>query len=472
MVHMEIVSHDEVFARLATVPTIANKVDLDSEEQRETLNRLLYTQYRGDSLDVLPSCDCQKYRGVFNVGIICDVCNVACQAITERKLESLIWIEAPEGIRAFMNPTVWIILSKALTVNGCNILEWLTNTAYKPPASAMMRLSRIQALDLPRGLNNFVDNFDDIMEALFLNNVVKNDKVKTKQDLWTFIQENRHKIFSRYLPIPSRIGFITEETAIGTYADTTMALAIDALRTITSIESAVTPLTLRGKEGRVVKSITQLAEFYRLFAEKTLSGKPGIFRRHVFGGRPHFSGRAVISSLSEPHDYEEVHFPWSLSVQLLRVHLINKLLKMEMSPIQIERFLVENTLRYHPLMDQLFQELIAESPGGRGIVCLMQRNPTLARASSQRFYIRKIKTDPTITTISVSVCTLAGCNADFDGDELNTVLLLDHDMQGKFDRLAPHLSALDMRKPKSISGNLKMPAPVHSTMSNYMYNGL
>ncbi len=49
---------------------VLSSVPKMTEEQRETLNRLLYTQYRGDSLDVLPSCDCQKYRGVFNVGIM------------------------------------------------------------------------------------------------------------------------------------------------------------------------------------------------------------------------------------------------------------------------------------------------------------------------------------------------------------------------------------------------------------------
>lgn len=469
MIHMEIVNHDEVFSRLSTEPIIVNHIDVTGIEEKEKLNRLIYTQYEGDSLDVLPSCDCGSLKGEYNVGVKCNNCQTTCESITERPLESLLWIERPAGVAGLINPTVWVILSKALTVSGCNMLEWLCNPMYKPPGTIPHQLLKLQQMNLPRGLNNFHDHFDGIMEALFQNNIVKVDK-RAKQDLWQFIQMNRTKIFSRYLPIPSRIGFIMESTAIGVYADTTMTLAIDALRTISSIESSVTPLSQRGREMRVVKAITQLAEFYTKFAEETLSGKPGIFRKHVYGGRPHFSGRAVISSLSESHDYEELHLPWSLSVQLFKVHLTNKLIVRGFTPIAIERLFNEYTLNYHPLLDELFNELIKESPY-KGIPVILQRNPTLARASAQRFYVTKIKTDPAINTISMSVLTLAGPNADFDGDELNLMLILDDEMHTRLSRLAPHLSALDLRSPRRISGNLKIPSPSLVTTSNWMYNG-
>ena len=187
--------------------------------------------------------------------------------------------------------------------------------------------------------------------------------------------------------------------------------AIDAVRTISSIKSSATPLSMRSVETRVVNAISKLAMFYRNFSQKTLGRKPGLFRKHVFGGRAHFTARAVISSLSDAHHYEELHTPWGMSVALLKLHLTNKMLKMGMTPLEVERHLSEHTLKYSPLLDQLFQELIAESPY-RGLPVIFQRNPSLHRGSAQRLYITKVKTDPMITTISFSVLTLKSCNAD------------------------------------------------------------
>lgn len=465
---MEVVDHNELFAKRSTVPCIVNRLNIDSEADKEKLNRLLYTQYEGDSLDVLPRCDCGELKGAFLVGVKCDNCQTVCESITERPLESALWIEAPVGITALINPTCWIILSDALTVSGCNMMEWLCNPMYKPPSSNIpQQLYRLQQLNIPRGYNHFIENFDPIFQCLLDNGIVKGNR-QERQDLAQFVSENRHRMFPKYIPIPSSVGFITESTAVGVFADMTMTLAIDAVRSISSITSSVTPLSHKSKELRVVNAISQLAEFYIKFTSKTLSGKYGIFRKHVFGGRAHFTARAVITSISEPHYYEEMHVPWSLSVQLFKVHLTNKMLRLGMTPIEIETHINEHTLKYSPLMDRLFQELISEAPNHR-IPAILHRNPSLERASAQRLFITKVKTDVRINTISFSVLALAGPNADFDGDELNVLLILDEVMAGQLDRLAPHLSALDLGKPYSISSNLKIPAPALTTMGHWMH---
>jgi hypothetical protein len=128
------------------------------------------------------------------------------------------------------------------------------------------------------------------------------------------------------------------------------------------------------------------------------------------------------------------------------------------------------THQYCPLLDQLFQELIAESPYD-GIPIILQRNPTLVRLSAQALRVTKIKTDPHINTISMSVLALKGPNADFDGDALNGMIILDHDMYSRMQRLAPHLGVLDLDRPRAISKNIVIPPPVLSTISNWMYRG-
>lgn len=409
-IYQEVVSHDEIFSQLTTEPIIVNDFDVYSYEQREKLNSLLYTRYEGDALDVTPSCDCSELRGEYNVGMHCKQCNTRCESSTERTIESLLWIKAPEGIHGLMNPTVWTLLSSVLTVNGCNILEWLCNPNYKVVGKVHDRLNRVVQMNLPRGYNAFYENFDFIMNELIDKRIVKDGKYQ-REDIRQFITENRHKIFSHFIPVPSRVGFITESTAVGTFTDMTMTVAVDAIRAISSIKSSPTPMSARSIEIRVVNAISKLASFYKKFSQKTLGGKYGLYRKHIFGGRAHFTARAVITSISEPHHYQELHTPWGMTVSLLKVHITNKMLKMGMTPIEIERHITGHILKYSPLLDYIMQELIDESPY-MGIPVTFGRNPTLARASIQLFYITHVKKDPKINTISISNLALVGCNAD------------------------------------------------------------
>lgn len=408
-IHLEVVDQDEVFRNLSIEPFIINDINLDKIEDKERLNTLLYTRYEGDTLDIIPRCQCGETRGEFLVGLRCNNCKRTVESIVDREIESTLWMQCPEGIPALMNPIFWTILSKALTISNTNLLEWLCNPLYRVEGKPSAYLHKLLALDIPRGYSYFVENFDDVIEKLFIYNIFKGDK-QQKEELYQFILMYRKQAFSQFLPIPSSIGFITEQTAVGTFADKTMIMAIDAVRSITSINNSLTPLNQKTKESRVVRAIERLADFYYSFSAKTLGSKPGLFRKHIFGGRSHFTGRAVITSLSENHNYEELHLPWSLSVQLLKIHLSNKMLRRGMTPLQIEKHLREHTLQYSPLLDELFQELIAESPHPLGIPVAFHRNPTLARASMQRLYVPKIKTDPKITSISVSVLILRGFN--------------------------------------------------------------
>ena len=136
----------------------------------------------------------------------------------------------------------------------------------------------------------------------------------------------------------------------------------------------------------------------------------------MFGTRVHFSSRAVISSNTGVHKYDELWIGWGHGVTMLGLHLTNKLMRQHgMSPNQAEALLKEYTAKYHPLLDQLFQELINESRD-KGLWCIFERNPSLSRASTQRMKITRIKTDPNDPTITLSILAVKGFNADFDGD--------------------------------------------------------
>jgi len=227
---------------------------------------------------------------------------------------------------------------------------------------------------------------------------------------------------------------------------------------------------------------------------KTLSPKSGWFRRHVFGTRPAFSFRAVISSLHGEHRYNEVHLPWSLSVSLFKQHLLNKLHRRGMPPAKANQYLQDHIETFSELLSELFDELSEEATEqsrqeairrsgsilhrmvnlpvdlqyDSGIGTIIQRNPSLKRLSAQRFFITKIKKDPAINTISLSVLVLKGPNADFDGDALNGILILDTVIRRGLERLAPHYAVMDTHVPFKVSGDLALPGPTLSTFDRWL----
>jgi hypothetical protein len=382
----------------------------------------------------------------------------------------LLWLAAPEGVDCLINPVAWVIMSKRLTFNGENLLEWMCNPLYKAKTSTVPdKLRKLKTLNIERGLNSFHRNFDAIIDTLFKNKMIQGGS-EEQQDFRAFIEINRDKIFSKYVPIPSKVAFIMETTATGVYADTSMTPAIDAIRTLSGIETTVAPHNLRVRQGRAVQAVNKLGEYYQTFFSDQLGSKPGWFRKHVFGSRLHFSFRAVISSLTDNHEADELHLPWSMSVALFEAHLSSKLIKRGFTPNEVIKHLHEHTSTYDPLIDELFKEIIAEGPDG-SIPVIFQRNPSLTRGSAQQLRVTKVKTDPEINTVSLSVLVLKALNADFDGDALNGILILDLVTLEKISRLQPYLYALDLGKPRTLSRHIGLPPPVITTIANWLHRG-
>lgn len=413
-----IISHDELYDSLTNPPIIVNEFDISTQENQTKLNNHTMTNYEGDTLDIVPSCDCGALRFQHNVGIRCGICKQQCLPSTERKLESMLWIAAPKGVDRLMNPWVFTIMRSYFVVKSVSMLDWLTNPYYIPPNKNLeATLEYLRDTGIKRGLNFFYRNFDSIM-SLFLTEILPDKKnQQTMDDLQLFVTKYRKALFSTKVPIPSKVVFITESTATGIYADFTMTPAINAIRTISAIEHSHAPLSQKEIESRTMKAIVMLSDYYRVFFGTQLGSKPGWFRKHVFGSRVHFSFRAVISSTSEMCHYDEIHLPWSLSVMVLKLHITAKLHAMNFTPNEINKFIYEHTLKHHPLMEQIFNELIAEAPD-KGIAVIFQRNPTLTRLSAQRLFVTVIKNDPNINTVSLSTLVLSGMGADYDGRAL------------------------------------------------------
>ena len=474
---MRLVDLNRDFETASNPPVIVNSFNVNTVEDKQLLDRMIYTYYEGDSLNVVPTCDCGKTKGAGKIGSRCPKCNGEVRPVSEQPLEPLLWLAPPDGVKTFINPQAWTMLSKALTHGGVNGLAWLCDP-YMPVGNEPHReIRRLMDLGIERGINNFYDNFDEIIEMLFNAGVISGTSRRQREDLYLFIKLNRDRIFTRHLPIPSRMGFVTERSITGSFADTTMKTAIEAIRTISATVHSLIPLDIKRLQSRTVKANEYLAVYHQEYMSATLTSKRGWLRKNVFGSPLYFTFRAVISSLSERHEYDELHLPWGVAVSTYEVHLTSKMFRLNnpetgrpFTPNDIKKHLREHTLRYSPLIDQLFKELIAESPH-KGLPVLFNRNPSLDRGSIQEFFVTKINPDPKINAVAMSVLTLKAPNADFDGDALNGTPLLSNRLERAFNVLAPHQGVLDLDRPRSMSRNQAMPPPVASTIANWLHGG-
>lgn len=413
-VYHKVVCHKKVFDALTIKPVFVNEFDTTREEERERLNELIFTEYEGETLTNRPTCSCGMIGGEDNLGVVCDDCGTPVQPVTEKPLQSLLWMYAPKNQRtqipAFINMTVYRILNRHMRLAGFSIFQYLIDPYYTPRyKNEPKRVKNLKDLQLPIGLINFHDHFDRIIETLHHHGLLA-QQPRIRKLLYLFIQQNRDRIFSPVIPCPSRLLFITEKNNDQIWVDDNLKGALHAITTFTKIYSCARPLDRRTLESRTVKVQNLLNEFYINYEKNICFKKQGIIRKLILGSRPNHTFRAVISSIHEPHDHRRTVLPWSLTVLLMATHIRSKLLRLDYNPAQMSALILENVMKNHPLIQKVLEELQSEAFGGSLEVDLV-RFPLLRRLSTTHFDA-DFKLDPTDNTIGYSVLACVWPNAD------------------------------------------------------------
>lgn len=383
--YLSLVNFDNAFDTLSQTPVIINDLPAFTEQNLDMIHKTIYVRHTPDMLSNIPSCDCKKSKGEYRLGTTCPYCYTLVREVVAEQLETVTWIRAPHGVTALINPVVWTLLSDRFSIGSFNLIQYLVDTQYRIPENQVGRFAPIvDQFPFERGLNYFIDNFQEIKEFLFSLNIFKS-RVKgraTSDFLRKLLDENEDALFAKHIPIPHRSLLVIEDgTSGGAYLDEFTPKAINAVLTLAGIDthSSRGELTSsqRLRESRAVRAVARLAEYYYYVCSKRLAKKEGVFRKHAFATRSHFSFRAVIASITEPHHHEHIYIPWGVATSVFQLHLTNKLYRLGFTSNESQDFLHRYATTYHPLLDHLFKELIAESSDPRGIPATLNRPPSL-----------------------------------------------------------------------------------------------
>lgn len=373
-IYQQLVNFDQTFYQLPEKPLIINDVFDTSESDKQLIQDMILTRYSTDMISLLPTCRCGALKGESSTTIDnkpCEKCNTRVTSSIEDEILPLVWFRRPIGVEKLMSPIILLMLRERFKKSGYDIIQWLIDKDYRPNVKQPPVITKIVEAGIQKGYNNFVTHFDCIMDFLFS---LRDFKVKRKVDyLEQLLKTHRDCIFSDYIPLPNKSILILEKTNVGVYVDPTIVIAVNAIETMVSIDRNFRDQSQHVKENRTAKALTKLADFYEAFYKSSLAPKEGQFRKHIYGGRTNFSFRAVVSSLTDTHRYDEIHVPWGIGLTAFRPHLINKLMGIGYDLNSAIGFLLGHVEEYHPVLDQLLQQLIDESPT-KGPACIIQRN--------------------------------------------------------------------------------------------------
>lgn len=410
-VYFKLTNFSELAALVPGQLQVLNDMESITKEDRQKIEALTTSVFtQTDVFSNEPHCECGAVSGGYNLKIVCPKCHTPVTELFSKELIPRVWLRNPVGVAQLMNPLMWTMLSDEFTLSGFNLIEWLCNTDYVAPGSTPNEiLEEVKALGIQRGYNFFVNNFDHVLNSLYSINRF----AKQKNDhLHKLIQEQRECIFSAYLPLPNKAMLIREDTAVGPFIDQMLLSILNAIQMIRSIDTPTAQFSVRQRENRTVKTLVQMSLFYYECYHQLFAKKSGLIRRNLGGSRCYWSSRAVISSNTKPHVYDELEISWGQGVTLLTVHLKNKLFKLGYTPNEAAALLYHYTNEYSPLLDRLMKEIMAETPNQRGFSSIYVRNPSLSRASTQCLFVPRVKTDPNDQTNSLSILGVVGFNAD------------------------------------------------------------
>lgn len=467
---LKFINFDELYKNTHNEKFIINNMDVFNSENKKIIDNYLFSNYESDNISVIPSCLCGNIKGTYYIGEYCTICNTHVKSLIENNVNFILWSKRPEGVEKFISPFLLAILLDRykFTRPTISLIKYLMLPGYKfDKRQYKHKLSEFEHLvaifeqnGIKRGYNNFIENLPKIVEILE-NHFKKKNVIEV--DFIDYIYCYKEKYLSDYLPFPNKVIFSTESNELGRFIDKSIIPCINVIRRLSGIDLHFKPNTI--KQNKVANSLIELAEFYKNYMKETFFAKKGLIRQHISSTRAHFTMRCVATALGIPHQYNEIHLPWSASVTLFQEHLLNKLIKRGMIYKDAIKFLNEYNRIYHPLLDELFNELVYESNGGISI--FINRNPSLHRGSIIHMKVTKIKNDVKDNTISLSLLVARSLNLDLDGDELNIMLILDETVNNKADNFDPHLNILGFEEPNGFTNNIAYPKTIINLISNW-----
>ena len=419
---LQLINHDSQFEmnqnQSGVNPIILNKIDLSDPKYIDILSDLIFSD--GSGADFIARCQCGETEGNNKTGMICPICETVVARANLLDDDNLVcqnWLSCPPELpNGWLTPKIYLNLSNWLSYNKGtrNYLDDILDVDSEIPFELK------DVID-GQGFGYFYNNFDRIIDYFVYNHPVISKKPDTTAMRFC-LSLNKDRLFCHYIPIlNAAVNPIVSSEDVGPnkkqYSDITADHILKAAVSLSRLEFSPKRKNREVHVERTTfKAFKDIIAYVEEATSKYISKKKAIPRTHIFGSRFHWSFRAVVVPIIGPHHYYELHVPWKMAVNTLRVHVMGALCREHHMSINQATSKVRQALQ---IVDHdvkaIMDRMIVESPFP-GIPCVWDRPPSIRDGSVMLKYWTKIKTDLEDSCVGISSLDVALPNADFDGD--------------------------------------------------------
>jgi len=363
------------------------------------------------------SCKCGEITGKFMEGIVCDKCKT--KVIDETHYGKTGWISLDDY--RIIHPVLYNFIAKIAPIE--KIIS--KNNVKKIKYSGI-------------GLDQFRLNFKKILDFYYNKN--KNKKRKKIDKHYKIIIDNMDKIFIDkifIMDISLRIAVIKNNML--KYDDINI-MYNNILRSLKDIDK---PGVIDDVKKNLIFDVQMIYNNIYKYVVKAISGKSGMTRKFLLGARTNFSSRSIIVPGLPDHKIDEAHIPYITFLELFRYHIIHLLVKeLGYDHMEAQKRIWKAMLVFdEKLYNLATKKLIVD----RNTMIILNRNPTIAVGSIMGLRIGKVKKDIKDYTTSIHNNILPVLAADYDGDVLNIILMIDDKFGDWLTPLKPSNLIIDVK---------------------------
>ena len=266
------------------------------------------------------------------------------------------------------------------------------------------------------GMIAFHERFDEILD--YYGKLYPN-----KREYYNQIVQDRDKVFTHSIPV-----YTTHLRPFQVVGKTMQYEGTNGIynmmnRCVSEINRNKTGIQRHGKSKNESLRDLQM-KYMELYNEiiNILEGKKGVFRNLV-SGRYNYTGRSVI--IQDPSlEIDQVILSYYELVIVLEQRIINILHRSyNMTFNEAYNVWYRAQIKIDPRIKEIINSIIHSSCNGRGLPILVNRNPTLGYGSILCCFCVGM-TDSFVMKLPLRV--LAMMNADFDGDALNILHIINN----------------------------------------------
>jgi len=368
-------------------------------------------------------CKCGKTMGVVHKGEKCPYCNTIVKEIGDN-IKMTGWlcfnghkVISPHYYQLLCNAITKPVFDDIITLNkkvdrDGNIVDIEPDSElYKDAKSIFSGI----------GLIEFRQRYYEILDYF-------EARKSTKRKQFDELRKDVRSVFTSYYPIYStklRQDSTTEDTFYYGKLDKYINSTINIIRNLENAETIEITFYLQ----RIQEKINAMWDYNM----EILKGKEGIIRGEILGGSLNYTSRNVVIPDYTLKD-NEVDLSYHTFIILAKETILKYLMVSEGYTLSkaIKVWRKANIKWSEKVYDIMCMIIDVEEP-----MILLNRNPTLNYYSMILMKIRKVKKSFNDYTLSIPIAILPGLNADFDGDILNLIMMMNKEIKYMYRKFSP-----------------------------------